>query len=792
MPFKFNLKALVIIILIFSLSSSKGQTSNSTKSAITLAFENYFELDRENIYVQLDKDVFFTNEAIWFKGYVYNKKLNIPFYTTTNVYVQLIDESGAIINNQLLYSINGVFSGKMVLGKKFKSGYYYLQFYTNWMNNFEEDESFVRRIKIKSNNDDSIPLLEGINSEKINVAFYPEGGNFITNVSNTVGVKVTDANGLALANCSLEIIDSNNESLKSVAINGFGMGKFEITPTHQNYQAIVLYKDKKTIHNLLSSTLSGISLELNNYALEDKTTVKIKYNKEHESMYKNKTLFLVIQKNEKSNCVEFKLDADSCKKEFMFSNDMLFNGVNSIRIIDSELNEMAQRLLYKIESQTSNVSLNLALKNEERIEITGNSNWPDACLSATFLPTNTLLTSSENILTSLNINSYLNDKLYLKRDYFNEMNRAKKYELDLMLLNQRSNKYSWQNIKKNAPKSFYTFESGVTIKGVINSTSANLKKYRIQLKNLLSDVVSSTETIQNNEFFFENTNVTDSMKVYCDLINKTDRSVEQMNYYLTVSNNKKKYSKNFQPTPFLYPTVKDPSLIYGLDMSWFDEESILLKEVEIKKEKIKLVRQNQSGNSYLRGYKVGVDVSGQVDLLYFIEQNGFTVSRAIDGVRITSRYKNSLRGSAPTPVVFIDSRQLMTFDELLGLRLDDFDEVYISANAIVPSVNNNIGIIKLYKKQPDIIVANSKAQIKTISGGFELITAFENADYTSEFSAGFDHFGLIYWSPWILTDENGNLKITIENKNHKKVKLIIEGFSMDGKLISKEQEVMME
>lgn len=794
MPNRFTIKtAFFFLSLFFFIQFTKAQITSPTKDAIVLAFENYFEQDRENIYVQLDKKLFFTHESIWFKGYVYNKKLNTPFYSTTNVYVQLMSESGEIITNQLLYSMNGVFSGKIKLDKKIISGYYYLQFYTNWMNNFVEDESYVQRIKIKSADDKTIPLLDGINAEKINVEFYPEGGNLIHNVSNIVGIKITDANGVPIPNCSLEILESdNNQYLKTVAINNFGMGKFEITPNNQNYKAVVIYKDKKAEYNLPNSTSNGISLELNNYAFEDKTSVKIKYNKEHEKMYKNKTVFLVIQKNETSNIIDVLFDTDNCKKEFLFSNEMLFNGINSVRIIDSEMNEIAHRLLFKPEIKDSRVSLNVGFKDDQRVEISGSSNWIDACVSATLLPTETKITTTDNLYTCLHINSYLNDKLNLQRDYFNEINRAKKYEIDLMLLNQKSNKYNWQTIKKSKPRSDQAFEKGITLKGIINSPSGNLTKYRIQLKNILSEVLASTETIENREFFLENTNVTDSMGVFCDLIDTSDRLTREMNYNLIVINKNKKYNKNFQPTPYIFPEVKDPNLLYDINMSWLDEKSILLKEVELKKEKNKLKRQSHSGNSYLRGYKVGVDVSLETDVLYFIEQNGFTVSRIMGAINITGRNRTSLRGGSTTPIVYIDGRQLMDFEELSGLRMDDLDEIYISAHAIVPSINNNHGIIKIYRKQPDFTLPNSKSKMKTIVGGFEVIPTFENAEYTSEFTPEFENFGLIYWSPWILTDQNGNLKITIENKNHKKAKIIIEGFTMDGKLISEEREILLE
>lgn len=791
---KLNAFALLLFFQIIFFNAN-GQSNSATKEKITSAFENYFKMERENIHVQLDKNTFFSNESVWFKGYVYNKKLNLPFYTTTNVYLQVFDDSGKKIDSQLLYCMSGVFSGKIKLNSSYKSGYYYLQFYTNWMNNFIEDESFVQRIKIKQFDDKTIPLLESVNLAKINVTFFPEGGKLISNVLNSVGVKVTDINGKEIPNLTVEILDSENQTQKSFVTNSFGMGKFGHIPDNENYKAVVNYNNSKWEFPLPNSTPNGISLEINNYTIDDKTIVKLKYNIEYEEAIRNTPLFIVIQQNEKSNIIDLKLDEKSEIKEFTFSNDYLFNGVNSIRVIDANLNQIAERLIYKPIAHESKSTFTINKKDSEIIDFSINSNWMDACSSISFLPVNTKLTGDENILTSFILNSYLNNKLIVKRNYFKEINRSQKFEIDLLLLNQEKNKYDWENIKRITPKESYTFDRGIQIKGIINSTNAliNLKNYRIQLKNILSDVLSSTEVIENNEFFLENTNVTDSLHVICDLINKNDRTKKDMNYSITLVNKDKKFNKNYIPTPYVFPEKKDNNSLYDIEMPWFDNTTILLKEVELKKEVNALKRQNQLGNSYLRGYKIGVTISPNMGVLDFIEQNGFNVSKRVGAVSITGRTRNSLNGVPyTTPVVYIDGRQLMDFEELSGMRMEDLDEAYISSNAIVPSINNNLGIIKLYRKAPDFSSSKTVQKPKVIIGGFKTITPFENAEYLNESSKGFENFGLIYWLPWVLTDENGNVNIAITNKNHVKTKAIIDGFSNDGKIISEEKEVELE
>lgn len=784
MPYKHNLCKLLLLL---SFSAPLLSNSQTTKESITTTFENYFETERENIHVQLDKNIFMTSEAIWFKGYVYNKKLGLPFYATTNVQVQLLDESGNIVTTQLLYAMSGLFSGKISLGKEFKSGYYYLQFYTNWMNNFPEDESYVQRIKVINPVKNDIPVTERINPKKINAQFYPEGGNLITGIPGEVAVRITDTNGKAIPDCTLEIRDQNNAIQTTVTTNAFGMAKFKYTPTEGNYKVTLVYEGSGFEYSLPTGKPDGIALEINNYVFENKTLIKIKYNKGFAKSQKDNTFFLVIQKNEKSNIVDFKLDPETPSKDFSLPNTSLFPGVNSIRIIDGNNNEIAQRLVFFPEEKKSRVSINTGLKTENGIDLSGSSNWKEACVSIATLPSETRLQVDENIITSFTLNAYLLEKLQVRSSYFEQMSRAKKHELDLMMLTQKENKYDWNRIRVKPSKPLYTFEKGLDVKGTISSSTADLKKCRLQLKNTLGEVISSTEVVTKEGFLLKETPVTDSLMVYCDLIDAKDRSKKDMSYYLTILNKHKKYNQNFVPVPFVYPEKTGTDDF--TDLPYFD--GIVLSEVEIKKEKPKLTRQNQGSNTMLRGYKVGIDVAEQIRILDFISQNGFNVGSNSDNmVTITGRQIVSLNGQKyTTPMVYMDGRQLLFFDELSGMRLDELDEIYISSTQIIPGMNNNQGLIKMYRKIPALSPFEEKYKPRRLIGGFEPIQTFENADYISQDSAGFRNIGLIFWSPWVLSDEKGNLRITIPNSDHNKVKLQIEGFTFDGAIISETKEV---
>lgn len=780
-------RSLLFLLFFGNLSLNAQETTPKEKIAGFLS--RYFQPDRENIHVQFDKTVFFTNESVWFKGYVYNRKTGTPYYTTTNVQMQLIDESGTIISTQLLFAINGLFSGKIPVDKKFASGHYYLQFYTNWMNNFAEDESFVQKIKI-INPASPVPALDLPNTATINILFFPEGGNLIAGVPNTVGVSSTDSNGMPLPNLSFDIVDGKNETVKTVTTNSMGMGRFEFTPDGQEYSALLNYNNFKKKYPLPESK-PGLALEVNNYVTEGKTMVRIKPSADYLTLLKNKTLYLTLQQDEKSNIMEFTLNPEKTVTELAFSSDYLFKGVNSIRIIDADMNELAERYVFENMMADSSLNMGVGSKNEEKTDLSGNSNIKDACLSIAVVPGNSQLPAESNMLSSLYLHPYLNEKTSARRENFRSMDRNKKFEMDLLMLNQSKNKYDWQNIKSSPPTTKYEFESGIEVKGVINTPAIDLSKYKIEMRNVLNEVLGWAPINEKREFYFRKTNLTDSMMVYCDLIHMDNLGKKDMSYYLSVINKTKPYTKNYVPTPHVYPENAENAAI-NTEFPAFENDVVYLDEVEIEKKKNALKRQNISGNSYLRGIKV-TESFQNTTVLDFIQMNGFYVSNYLGNVIISSKLTTSIN-AAPhtTPLVFIDGRQLMSFDELNGMRMEELDEIYLSTTAVVASINNNNGIIKMYRKAPVLTGPQTKSKPMLIKGGFEPITSFTNADYLSVYSNGFENFGIINWVPWVITDSNGNMKISIENKKYKKVKVIIEGFTYDGKLVSEVREINLE
>ena len=197
------------LLITFLVSSAMFSQNNeeTVKSKIGVVLENYFKLDREAIHVHVNKSTFLSEETIWYQGYIVTRKTTKPFYTS-NVFVLLFDEKGKQLSEKLVFADNGVFSGHIKLGPNLDSGNYYIQLYTNWMNNFTENESTLVKVNI-INPDQGTQNTKKIVKETLKVYLNPEGKNLISGVSNTIGIRVKDCNNNTPIN--LEAIIQNSK-----------------------------------------------------------------------------------------------------------------------------------------------------------------------------------------------------------------------------------------------------------------------------------------------------------------------------------------------------------------------------------------------------------------------------------------------------------------------------------------------------------------------------------------------------------------------------------------------------
>ncbi|RTZ03048.1 hypothetical protein EKL98_12315 [Flavobacterium bomense] len=764
----------------------------TVKSKIGVVLKNYFKLDREAIHIHVNKSTFLSEETIWYQGYIVTRKTTKPFYTS-NVFVLLLDEKGKQLSEKLVFADNGVFSGHIKLGPNLDSGNYYIQVYTNWMNNFTENESTLVKVNI-INPDQGIQNTEKIVKETLKVYLNPEGKNLISGVSNTIGIQVKDCNNNTPINLEATIQNSKGEALQTVKLNNFGFGKFHTIPTTEVLTVAVKYEDKIIENNLPPANLIGVAIEASSFMLDNKTKIKVKTNKSSFNSLQFRGLNLVIHQDQNFIVEPLNINPNNLEQIIVVNNTGLNPGINTIRIIDNELKQWSERQIYISPITKNNYDV---IKNNQQgniIKLAAFSNSTNNMISISVLPVETKSIDDNNsIIAGLTINPYLKTSLLNSNYYLNDVNRLKYYELDLALLNQESLKYDWDYMKLQPPTAHYTFDIGINLKGTVANPLKSKSFHKVKLVSSKEFITASADVTENGTFEFQNLLLTDSTYVNLSLHKQPNFEYVDAKLALQVVNRKKLYNKVFTGLIKKNCNLENDTIkTVNLDLPYFKEKAIQLKEVVSKNKKKQLTHINILSNRMLRGHKID-STNNSSRILNFIEQNGFMVDRTIGKINIYSRLPQLSVGPPPTPIVYIDDRQLyFDYYELEFLKMDELDEIYINALAIVAGGNNNLGIIRIYtKKQQNTHSKKSNPNSFFVKDAFSKSSTFQNLEYENASSNGFNNFGTINWFTKTISDSNGNFTFDILDYNKKNCKIIIEGMTTDGQIFHEEKVVQL-
>ena len=296
MQYKYHL---LFFCLFFNYSFSQKQDFDSSN-----LFKNseYFLFPRENIHLHLNKSTYLSNETIWFKGYVIDKITKKPMLETTNVYVNLLNDKFETIQSNLILANLGLFDGFLEPTDTLESGKYYIHTYTNFMNNFDEDESSMFSIEIISVDNPVIKNYE-TKLENTSIEIVVEGGNFVTDCEHKIGVLVKDCFGNGIKRDNIKVLNQEDKEIALFSTNQQGYGSFKLFNAKNQLYRVILENESIYIEKKLPVAIeSGIVMNVSNH-LFDKNFIRIdlKTNEKNFSKVKNKKYYLAIQKNENLN-----------------------------------------------------------------------------------------------------------------------------------------------------------------------------------------------------------------------------------------------------------------------------------------------------------------------------------------------------------------------------------------------------------------------------------------------------------------------------------------------------------
>lgn len=783
-----KLSITLFFLLLFSHCYSQTNTPSSNPDKIKNLIETYFKFDRENIHVQFNKDIYVTNEQIAFKGYVLSKNNNVPHANTTNVQLVIYDDQDKIVQKQLLFASGGTFSGEISLTNKFKSGTYHFHFYTNWMNNFNEDDSYTQTVEIINKDEPYSLKTNEPNWKTVTATFFPEGGALIYGMNNTVGVKLTDCNQNGIEVKDIIILDSKSNEISRFSTNNMGNGVFYFIPDNKETYSLKIETDNlKISQNLPLIQETGITISYNNNLPKNILAVAIKTNDKGLESHLTEKYILLIHQNSKSIQKEFQFDKDETEKVLLFDKKYLSNGVNIIRLIDKNLNEVTQRLLYNYENEKQTTLLETKAIANDSVLLTGKTNLAKANLSVSILPKNSnCIQYKKSILGTFYLNAYLEKPENNNYNYFDPNNSNRKQDMEALMINQKTSKYLWDNIKNKPTKANFTFNKGVTISGTVDKGTVLKGKNKISLISLKNSIFEDAEIDEKGNFKFENFFAQDSTVFLLQMVNEKN-IVKYVQMEARVRPNESQFMLPLQFTKNLCPVEVKPESKLTFAKSPFDEDIVNLEGVTIQNTFKKEVLTHQSDMSLnADAYKIGEDDFGSV--LDFLSQKGFRTG--IDPEENTVYIQNG-RGISnnSSPSVYMDNMMLFDFNLLFSLNLSEVDEIYIDKSGASDTSGSGEGTIKIFLKQGAGSNKYFKAKYTSliVTTGFARDIKFKNASFETQ--EEFFNFGTLNWTPIIKPKDNSNFELKFPKGAQKEIQVLIEGFSEDGQLISEIQKI---
>ena len=241
---------------------------------------------QEKVYLEFDNTAYFQGEVIWFKAFV-THATTLQRAPSKVLYVDLLTPNGQVLMRKKLKVVAGQADGAFALWDvgteqtrekygvlEYPSGFYEIRAYTQNMLDFSHEAIFSRVIPVytkpKREGDFNHSKVLSVDEKKlitdyrkgtdesdskVNVAFYPEGGDLIAGLPCNVAFKATGPDGLALNGA---IVFQNRPDTAYTLHDG--MGLFSIVPDGSETVNFMSKDGKSTSFTLPKALKSGYSM----------------------------------------------------------------------------------------------------------------------------------------------------------------------------------------------------------------------------------------------------------------------------------------------------------------------------------------------------------------------------------------------------------------------------------------------------------------------------------------------------------------------------------------------------
>jgi hypothetical protein len=788
---------------------------------------------REKVYLHLDRSAYNTGESIWYKAYITVEGL--PSLLSKNLYVELMDERGNVLDRNSAPVIESSAAGSFVIPKKYKASSIYLRAYTRYMLNYDTAFLYFRSLRLLNNlvsassakgetvkNETGSAKNEAargdaakgeVNASKTLLRFFPEGGDYVDGMEGRVAFKATDKDGYPV-DVQGTIVDAKGVKQAAFASVKDGMGTFSFIPVKGAvYQA--KWKDKSNVLRttpLPASLASGAILRVDGQDSSKTYTVGSSTGDSLPAVY-----HLVASTGGQ---VFYMATVRLKNGEFIsqsFATSGLPSGIITVTLFNQDWQPVAERITFVDNNEYMFYPAihQLYTKFDKRAENDFEIEYADSVKSNLSLAVTDadldapLNDKSDNIISSLLLTSDLRGKVYNPWDYLSNPLDSVRREIDLVMLTNGWRRYDWSDILgKNYHRLRYMPDSVMSLKGEIYGFSNKLKRDMGTI-NLITDGGG-----KHNRFLFAEIDTAGRFQIPNYFVYGQEKLYYQFNKKdlfpgATVSIDNGLYKGRggkIVVTDSMLADVQVPDEQLVANEKAFQQlvhDTIgmykvkTLADIVIKaptKSPEEVLDDKYASGLFKGGDGYEFDVAGDPSAVASMSVFQYLQGR-VAGLQITTGGggggQTSLSWRGGTPGLYLDE---MTVDAstLQNISMTDVAYIKVFRPPFMGMGGSSGGIAVYTKKGGDAAPpADFKALDNTVFNGYTPPKEFYSPDYSSILANNPDSADLrptLYWQPYVLFDnKTRRAKISFYNNDMtKRFKVVLEGMTADGRWTHKE------
>ncbi|MDX8338330.1 hypothetical protein SLH46_03980 [Draconibacterium sp. IB214405] len=480
----------------------------------------------QKLYVQTDHEIYFLGDTIWLSAYLLNGKTHSPVKGDQNLYVDLIDSTGAILKSEIFPVYSGFGEGNIPIEDSVLTGDLVFRTYTNHLRNFGSDCFFYKSLTIeKTKNSFEIENDTSVENRRAEVEplvrFFPEGGILLEHTPNVIGVKITARNGESI-NTNGVVLNENNKVVARFETNYKGLGKFDFYPNSGEKYTVVLNAFPRLKVAFCEPEEAGIKLQLYNNTDELLHVGILSNSKNYQ---REKYTLACMNRGE----VIFYKKVRPTQNDFSvkIEKNKFGAGINRLVLLNEDLNPVSERLYFNNNIETNTIlieSPDTVLSNRElaAFQLKPDEKFlaDSARLSIAVVDENSLnaFGQSQNILSQLYLDAELIGRIESPADYFSdEPEISSGQKLDLLMLTHGWSNYIWNKIADMDEEEFkYPVTAGFTLEGYVSNLWNNkrLADSEVLLMVQNDSLFTSWQTTDaDGRFVFQHINLTDSAAI---------------------------------------------------------------------------------------------------------------------------------------------------------------------------------------------------------------------------------------------------------------------------------------